>query len=212
MSRRIPQLSEADVRAVLTANSIHRSVFAEKVCLLGIRGYYMDSMGEPHRNDRRIYDDAIFVASPRGVQAFQANVDPNGHRRGSGTGAGKGMAMLKPGIHLYGTGPHRGRRAFRQCEPFTVIRDGDPPYAHTGWHAINLHSGGRRSTSSLGCQTIPSDTWGQFRSLVYAQLREFDNPRMPNDWGMKVRSFPYILIEEKDRRLGAVTVSRRFAI
>jgi hypothetical protein len=30
------------------------------------------------------------------------------------------MACLKPGIHLFGTGRHRGKLAFRQCEVFTV--------------------------------------------------------------------------------------------
>lgn len=210
MSRRIPQLSEKDVRAVLDANGIDNSPYRGKAAIVAVRGYYLDSMGKPNRNDRRVYDDAMFLVSPRGVQAYQANTDPNGYRKGHGTGAGKGMAMLKPGIHLYGTGKHKGRLAFRQCEVFTVVRDGDPPYDHCGWHAINLHSGGSTSTSSLGCQTVPSDSWTQFRSLAYAALEEFKNPLRENDWGQKVRSLPYILLDETERRAGNLVVSGRY--
>lgn len=201
-----PRLSEEKVRQILTANGVDQG----KVAVVAIRGYYRDSMGAPGRNDRRIYDDAMFIVTPRGVMAYQANTDPNGYRKGSGFGRGKGMACLKPGIHLYGTGRHRGKLAFRQCEVFTVIRDGDPPYQHRGWHAINLHSGGVTSTSSLGCQTVPSTTWGEFRRLLYAQLEEFKNPLRNNDWKQRVRCFPYVLIDETDRRAGDLIVSSRY--
>lgn len=201
-----PLLHEVAVRAILDANHVDQS----RVALVAIRGYYLDSMGTKGRNDRRIYDDAIFVTSPRGLVSYQANTDPNGYRAGHGTGTAKGMAMLKEGIHLFGTGLHKGQLAFRQCEPFTVLRDGNPPYPHTGWHAINLHSGGRSSTSSLGCQTLPAATWPEFRRLVYAWLEEFKNPKRKNDRGELVRSFPYVLLAETDRRAGHLQVSTRY--
>ena len=204
---RTPALSEAKVREILTANKVDQS----NVCVVAIRGYYLDSMGKKGANDRRIYDDAMFIVSPRGIMSYQANTDPNGYRKGAGTGRGKGMAMLKPGIHLFGTGRHKRRLAFRQCERFTVIRDGDPPYEDLGWHAINLHSGGYNSTSSLGCQTVPAGTWDEFRRLLYGLLDEFKNPKQKNDWGESVRSFPYVLIEEERRRAGRLEVSTRFA-
>lgn len=210
MSRRIPQLPEQDIRAIVEANGIQNSEYADKICVVAIRGYYLDSMGEPHENDRRLYDDAMFIVSPYAIDRFQANTDPNGYRPGTGLGANKGMAMLKEGIHLFGTGAHRGRKAFRQAEPFTVVRDGHPPYDHVGYHAINLHDGGSKSTSSLGCQTIPSDTWVDFRDTLYELFERFDNPRRDNDWGQNVRSFPYILIDETDRRAGNLVVSTRY--
>lgn len=210
MSRKTPQLPEADIRAIFDANGIQNSPYAGKIAVLAIRGYYLDSMGEPHENDRRIYDDAMFIVSPFGVERFQANTDPNGYRKGHGTGGAKGMAMLKTGIHLFGTGLHKGRKAFRQCEQFTVIRDGNPPYEHVGFHAINLHSGGYSSTSSLGCQTVPSDTWPDFRDTLYELLEKFENPRLHNDWGENVRSFPYLLIDEEERRKGGIIVSDRY--
>ena len=211
MSRRVPQLPESDVRAILAANSIQNSPYDGRTCVVAVRGYYLDSIGVKGGNDRRVWDDAMFMVSPRGVLSFQANTDPNGYRKGHGTGNSKGMAMLKTGVHLFGTGLHKGRVAFRQCEPFTVIRDGDPPYEDCGWHAIDLHSGGVNSTSSLGCQTVPADTWEVFRKLLYGLLDEFKNPFLKNDRGEKVRSFPYILVDEVLRRRGELTVSDRYS-
>ena len=120
------------------------------------------------------------------------------------------MACLRNGIHRYGTGRHRNSIAFRQCERFTVMRDGNPPYLDCGWHAINLHSGGNSSTSSLGCQTVPRSTWLEFRRLIYGWLEEFRNPIRKNDRGQRVRSFDYVLLDETERRKGNLVVSNRY--
>ena len=37
----------------------------EEVVLVGVRGYRLNSMGKPKLNDRAIYDDALWVYSPR---------------------------------------------------------------------------------------------------------------------------------------------------
>ena len=201
-----PQLDEKKIREILDANGVDQS----KVCVLAIRGYWLDSMGRKGANDRRLWDDAMFIVWPDGIARYQANTDPNGYRKGKGTGRDKGMAMLKPGIHWFGTGRHKGRLAFRQCELFTVIRDGDPPYEDTGMHAINLHSGGYNSTASLGCQTVPAQTWEAFRKLLYSLLDQYKNPIRKNDWGEKVRSFDYVLIEETEIRKGNLVASQRY--
>lgn len=170
------------------------------VVFVGIRGYYLDSMGVRGRNDRGVYDDCLAVMCPDGLQAFRFNVDPNGSRKGRGTGAGKGMAVLKCGVWLYVMGKHKGRAGFRQGAPVTVIRDGDPPYEDTGWHAINIHDGGVRSTSSLGCQTADPATFARFRAHAYGVLRAFNNPKAKSDWGVRDHAVPYILIDEVGRR------------
>jgi len=198
-----PQMDESKIREILTVNGVDQS----KVAVVAVRGYYLDSMGKRGKNDRRIYDDAMFIVHPNGIERFQANTDPNGWR--NKTSRRKGMAMLKTGIHRFGKGPHKGRQAFRQCEPFTVHRDGDSKL-HTGYHAINLHSGGYSSTSSLGCQTLPKSTWMRFKRTLYDLLDEYKNPVRKNDWKQKVRSFDYVLIDETARRKGDLVVSERY--
>lgn len=198
-----PQLSASSLREIIAVNGVDSSV----VSLIAIRGYYLDSMGKPGENDRSIYDDAIFVCHPNGVERYQANTDPNGWR--NKTSKRKGMAMLKTGIHRFGKGLHKGAQAFRQCEPFTVHRDGDSKL-DCGYHAINLHSGGYTSTSSLGCQTIPKSTWKRFKTSLYSLLDEYENPLRLNDWNQRVRSFDYILMDETERRKGNLIASHRY--
>lgn len=210
---RVPQLPAEDIYAVLDANKVNRKY----VCLLAIRGYWLDSIGEKGKNDRRRYDDALLVCLPDG-RIFRCvwNTDANGYRKGKGTGAGKGMAMLQPGVWLYGTGLHKGREAFRQCGPVTVLRDGNPDYEDTGWFAIDLHDGGGDeddvgTTWSEGCQTAPPRTWKQLKPFLYQMLDTFLNPRRKNDRGEYVRSFEYCLIDETERRAGNLVVPNRKA-
>ena len=201
-----PQLDESKVRDILEGNNVNQ----DRVAVVAIRGYYLDSMGKPGKNDRRIYDDAHFIVWPDGLARFQGNTDPNGIRKGWGTGSNKGMACLRQGIHLYGAGKHKGRLSFRQCEVFTVIRDGSPNYLDRGFFGINWHSGGYSSTSSLGCQTNKPPAFNELRPLLYSLVERYRNPLRRNDRGQKVRCFPYVLIEEEKRRRGDLTVSQRY--
>ncbi len=176
--------------------------------VVAIRGYQLDSVGARGKNDRRVYDDAHFIVTPRGILRFKGNTDPNGYRKGYGYGSQKGMAMLDTGVWFFGKGPHKGSPAFRQACPFTVVRDGSPSYKHTGYHAINWHSGGYSTTSSLGCQTNKPNEFQLIRNYIYEELENLDNPTMFLDYkyhGLR-RSFPYILINEKDRRAGRLKV------
>lgn len=153
------------------------------VYLVGVRGYYRQTMGDPKRNDRGIYDDAMFVVGPETFAAFNANTDPSVHR--------KGIASLVPGVHLYRPGRHGISRpatsypAFRPATPneeLPVTRDGIlSPWPGV---AINIHRGGRNTTSSAGCQTIPPSQWDAFHELLTNELRKA---------GMK--RFPYILVD-----------------
>lgn len=200
---KVPRLSDTEVRAILNANKVP----PDEVAVVAIRGYWLRMMGDPTQNDRGIWDDAHVVMWRDGYAAFQGNTDPSSYRKGQGTGEHKGMAVLKPGKWIFGTGLHKGTLAFRQCIPFTVIRDGDPPYEDTGFHAINWHSGGIASTSSAGCQTNPASIFqSEVRPLVYRLLERYGNPKRKNDRGQLVHSFYYILIEETQRRKGKLTV------
>jgi lysozyme len=83
------------------------------------------------------------------------------------------MAQLKSGVYRYKIGQHgisRGNpyKALVQAGPVTVMR-GDKE--ETGFYAINLHKGGRTTTSSEGCQTIPPQQWDAFIALTESELK-----------------------------------------
>lgn len=172
-----PKQDEEKTRAIIAKHGIPRTV---DVVLVGIRGYYRDTMGKPGVNDRNLYDDAIFVVSPTAYTSYNANVDPSAYRAG--------IASLVVGVHWYKKGKHGISRkppyvpyaALRPASPdesVMVVRDGK-----TGLHkgiAINIHKGGVNGTSSLGCQTIPPDQWKSFISLVYSEMDRYKQSRIP---------------------------------
>lgn len=169
-SSRPQQKREVTERLLLEAG------VTDKVALVGIRGYYRDSMGEKGKNDRGIYDDAIFVISPDCYVTFNANTDPSRFR--------KGIATLIPGVHRYRKGNHGisrgpGYPALRPAtkgEMLPVIRDG---IGNDMGVAINIHKGGRGTTSSEGCQTLPPSQWDSFINLVYEQMDRFGQKTIP---------------------------------
>lgn len=173
----------------ITESTLVRNGVIQPVALLGVRGYYQDTMGQPGVNDRGIYDDAIFLISPAVHASFNANTDPSRIRKGSGKGRGKGMAVLKKGLWLYKPGLHGLTRpnpyqALVQADAVTVIRDGNPPYPDTGYFGINIHRGGNTTTSSEGCQTIFPAQWTAFIELVRSELKRAGQ-----------KTIPYLLIE-----------------
>ena len=154
----------------------------DRVALVGIRGYYSDSMGIKGNNDRGIYDDAIILLSPSVHATFNANTDPSVYK--------KGIAVLKAGVHRYRKGNHGiskpggGYPALRPAnakEELPVTRDitGDDMGI-----AINIHKGSYKSTSSEGCQTIYPTQWDGFINLVYSEMNRYNQ-----------KTIPYLLVE-----------------
>ncbi len=154
------------------------------VVMFGIREYYKKTMGDPEKNDRGIFDDALGVVTPTAFMIINGNTDPSGFRKGYGTSEStKGMASLKEGVWWYKKGLHKGRKAFVQARPFTVYRDantakvpaskiiqldGFPVYEHTGWFGINHHnSTNPAGTGSAGCQTAPTNQHKVLREFIY---------------------------------------------
>lgn len=172
-----------------------RAYGSPKVALFGVRGYYQDSMGVKGKNDRGLYDDAMFVIAPGVFLAFNCNTDPSYFRKGFGTSDGtKGMAMLAPGAWKYKRGLHKGLYpALIQAAPVTVYRDASEPphprtyYMQTGYHGLNIHHAGHMTTASLGCQTIPREQWDEFYNAVTAAMAD-----------AQIKEIPYILIENPD--------------
>ena len=94
-----PRLSSTELRKLSGPYDIDRGRYP--LVIVGIRGYYLNTMGAAGKNDRGIYDDAIFIDSPNGTVSYNANTDPSRVRRGYGRSQNtKGMAMLKPGLWL----------------------------------------------------------------------------------------------------------------
>lgn len=175
-----PQATRAEIEAI--ASKAFGGLLPP-VYVVGIRGYYKRTMGDPAKNDRGIYDDAIFIVAPHVFAAFNANTDPSRFRHG--------IATLVPGVHWYRPGNHGiskpggGYPAFRPATPgeaLPVTRDGKQ--GMSDGIAINIHRGGYTTTSSEGCQTIHPDQWPEFQQRLMLALE-----------AANCKKFPYILTE-----------------
>jgi lysozyme len=146
------------------------------VIILGVRGYYKKFGKDPQRNEINIYDDALFVWSQNGYMTFNANTDPSISR--------PRVAKLKTGVWQYRLGTHniskpKGSQypALVQAAPVTVVRQNAGE--DTGWFGINIHRGGRTTTSSLGCVTLPVTQWASFFETVKSEMARAKVSRVP---------------------------------
>lgn len=191
-----PAMKQADLAVKLAPFAIDRTVYP--LVIVGIRGYYLDTMGKPGVNDRGIYDDAIFIDGTDAFASFNGNTDPSRYNPGYGTAEGtKGMANLKAGAWFVHKFDDHGSKVYgpypaicQRLGKLTVIRDGNPPYEDTGSDfGINIHKGSYHGTSSLGCQTVHPDQWDSFYGLAKQLAQRYHGDR----W--KAVPIPYILIE-----------------
>lgn len=186
-----PRLSSTELRNRIAQYNIDRNKYP--VVVVGIRGYYKNSMGAPGVNDRGIYDDAIFIESTQIMAAYNGNTDPSSYSAGSGTGPNKGMASLNPGawfVHRFDK--HKGQyiALCQRAGPVSVTRDGNPPYQDTGMFGINIHRGSYNSTASEGCQTIHPSQWDSFIATAQDQARRY----FSENW--RTKTIPYVLLTE----------------
>lgn len=186
-----PRLSKAELDQMLKPYNIDRTKYP--LIIVGIRGYYLNSLGEAGKNDRGIYDDALFIDSPFATASYNGNTDPAAYRRGQGIGSSKGMASLKAGVwYAHQFGNHRNYTAIVQTAGMlTVIRDGNPDYEDSGYFGINIHRGGIGKTGSFGCQTIYPAQWDSFIQLATDHAKRL----FGNRWNKVV--IPYVLMENK---------------
>lgn len=175
-----PRWPEARVRSELKSRLITADL--RRVAILGVRGYYRDSMGKVGVNDLDLYDDALFVVSPNAVVAFNANTDPSVVR--------DNVATLHPGVYRYRLGIHglskpkaKQYEALVQADSVWVRRSGrDGLFSVPS--TINIHRGSYTTTSSLGCQTIYPTQWAVFIALVKQEMTRYQQ-----------RDLAYVLIE-----------------
>jgi lysozyme len=173
-----PRITAQDVEEIARKHGVKDSV-----AIVGIRGYYLRTLGDPKKNDRGIWDDCIAVISPTAFAAYNGNTDPSFWR--------KGIASLVEGVHKYRKGKHgisRGNpypalRPANPSESLPVTRDGQ--LGRSQGVAINIHRGGsinsvsQSVTSSLGCQTIPREQWPSFINLVYGEMDRYGQKVIP---------------------------------
>ena len=154
-----PDINISELRKI----ALDAGVKTEKeFCIIGIRGFYNKG-----KNQRAIYDDAIFIVSPASIVSFNANTDPGAFK--------KGIANLRCGSWLYKLGIHGlSKPKFLQYQALVqsapVIVDRDSYGEDRGWFGINIHKGGRWSVSSLGCQTIHPSQWDEFIDKVKKRM------------------------------------------
>lgn len=183
-----PQIKEAD--ALKHIAHIDRAKYP--LVILGIRGYYKDTMGKPGVNDIGMYDDAIILSykheSDYLYLTFNGNTDPSRQR--------DRMATLKPGTyfaHCIGLHKNSYTALVQRMGKVTVLRymTGKNPIEDTGYFGINIHEGGVNGTSSEGCQTVPK-AGGQFDEFidrcVICMKKSFNN-----DYDKK--TIPYVLVD-----------------
>lgn len=180
-----PRITASQVEAIVRKHGVK-----DAVVIVGIRGYFRRTLGDPKVNDRGIWDDAIVVISPTAFAGFNGNTDPSIWRTG--------IASLVEGVHRY----KKGKHGISRGNPYPALRPATPneslPVTRDGKKgrslgvAINIHRGGSvkstspRVTSSLGCQTIPSEQWNSFIGLVYGEMDRYSQ-----------KTVPYILTSEQ---------------
>ncbi len=200
-----PRMSLAELEDILRPFAIDRAKYP--ILVVGIRGYYRDTMGVPGTNDRGIYDDAIMLVTPNVFMACNGNTDPTAAR-----GAVTGRASLKPGFYtMWRLGLHKGQYlAFCQRAGECIVkRDNTEGFAAgtehpkyglclgsgfwRGYFGINGHRGGQNTTGSEGCQTLPEPQWSGLIATAESEARRL----WADKWRHRV--IPYVLIDTKDQ-------------
>jgi hypothetical protein len=155
-----PKITRAEVEAAMvTAKHVPIDRKKYPVVVYGFRGYYRQSIGDPTKNDRNAYDDAICVDTGKKFVTFNANTDPSAYRHGIATLV-QGMYF----VHRIGLHKQQYTALVQTAGEVTVTRDGGK--TERGYFGINIHRGGTAGTSSLGFQTIPVAQYDEFINLV----------------------------------------------
>lgn len=160
-----PRITHEEALKIIAAYG----VTVDRAVVLGIRGYYSDTMGIPGQNDRGMFDDALIIVSPRLYQTFNGNTDPSE--------TGGRLAVLQPGAWPMKQGIHHpgtpgAYRCLVQAGPVTVLRDNG--VKESGEFYIHVHHAGFNTTTSAGCQTVYRGQWDEFIELYEREMAFYE--------------------------------------
>lgn len=183
-----PKISDAEV------DKIANFYFTDNlppVLLIGVRGYFLNTVGAAFANDFNAWDDAMLVyENGTLLKTFNANTDPSKLKQE--------IAMLDTGVYQFAKGTHKNRILAFRAYPEGVKLPCKRQDFSGNWHKslcsyINIHDGGLENTWSEGCQTIINQgnqkQFNEFRDLVYTLMARHD-----------LRTVTYLLIEESEMR------------
>lgn len=188
-----PRMTDVELLQMLEGKDVHVNFNIDPIWVVGIRGYYLDTMGREGANDRGIYDDAIFILSKPLFRSYNGNTDPGVYRNG--------IAMLMPGVwRVYQLDNHRPENRppypalCQRGGQVTVVRDDDERgrWTDTGNFGINIHKGGYDRVSSIGCQTVYPEQWNEFIENVTNLALHFFGEK----WSST--NIPYALCENRN--------------
>lgn len=171
-----PRITRPEAMEILDAHLVSG---INECVLLGIRGYYLDSMGVRGQNDKDLYDDALIVISPDVFKTFNFNTDPAKQY-------GVNAAMIDAGKYPFYRGLHHGKynalRPYPEGVGLPCTRHG----VHSTAHDTNIHKGGFNSTGSAGCQTIYPPQYDEaMRDTIYPQMTKYGQ-----------KTITYLLVEK----------------
>ena len=187
LPNKVPQMNRKDLLDLIKKHYPNYEIGIYQI--VGVRGYYKKTMGKENANDRAMYDDAMFILTESELHPFNANCDPSAYRNG--------IATLVPNVYkgVYKFDNHNGSKGSypaicQRLGKVEVLRDGKKN-VDSGMFGINIHKGGFKTTSSLGCQTIPPAQWDRF----YLTAKRLFTNYFGSNWNKE--SVTYILIEIK---------------
>ena len=181
-----PKMSRENISRILSHTVPPNELNPNLAYIVGIRGYYLNTMGKRGENDINVYDDAAFVISPDEFHSYNANTDPSFVKR-----KGRFLAKINLGVytfyrdyHLRSRGKSKMYEALRMYPEGVWIactRNGKP--STCGF--INFHYGSNRPqnwvTWSDGCQTIPKTqyrgTSRDFKEVVWRLMTALPHPK-----------------------------------
>lgn len=152
------------------------SLETHKLLMLAVRGYYKNTFGKPNADDRKVYDDALFIISDNYYKAIQWNTNPSPTYK-------HGLAELITGLYDVKKHRHKGKYNAFQIIEAKVKRDGKSG-VFVGNFGINLHYDGEYIPSgSLGCQTGRKSEFIKWQPQVYNLMDS-----------LKLTTFKYLLV------------------